>query len=96
MSSDVVLIPDHWRPEVEICIEDQCFSDGARNEVVRTLADQLFSKATKPTRAQCDSMARKLILKYPFAKDKLGNGYVSYAETCDDYLLLALIADDLG
>ena len=32
----------------------------------------------KPTTSLCDEMARKLILKYPFVKDDLGNGYVSF------------------
>lgn len=76
MNADMT-IPDHWRPEVEQCIADNCFTDSARNEVVRTLVNQLFCRSSKPTRQECEKMARKLILAYPFAKDDLGNGYVS-------------------
>ena len=71
-----IVIPDHWRPEIEQCIEEKCFSDSARNEVVRTLVNQSFTTSSKPSRNNCEQLARKLILVYPFAKDDLGNGYV--------------------
>ena len=68
-SSDSFLIHDHWRPEVEVCIKDKSVNPSARNEIVRTLVTQLFS--------MCEEGSRKLILKYPFLKDHMGNGYVS-------------------
>lgn len=74
-----IVIPDHWRPEIEQCIEDMNFSDSARNEVVRTLVNLLFITSGKPSRDDCEQLARKLILVYPFAKDDLGNGYVRMA-----------------
>lgn len=46
-------------------------------EIVRTLVNLLFARFAKPTRDQCEDFARKLIMKYPFVKDDLGNGYVS-------------------
>ena len=76
-SKDDIEIPDHWRPEIEGCIIDKRFSSSSRNEIVRILVSQLFCRTTKPTRVQCENLARKFILKYPFAKDDLGNGYVS-------------------
>ena len=72
-----VIIPDHWGPEVESCITAKCLSDNARAEIKRTLVSQLFAKSSTPNRSDCDQIARKLILKYPFMKDNLGNGYVS-------------------
>ena len=75
--SDEINIPDHWRPEIEQCIKDKCFSASARKEIVRSLVSQLYSRSRKPTRHQCEDLARKFILKFPFAKDDLGNGYVS-------------------
>ena len=77
-----LIIPDHWRSEIELCIEDKCFTDSARNQVVRTLVNQLFAKSSKPTRSDCEKVARKLILVYPFARDNLGNGYVSIYHAC--------------
>lgn len=77
---DGIALPTHWRPEVESCIQDKSFSDSARNDIVRTVVSLLFSKYRKPSRAQCDDLARKLILKYPFARDGLGNGYVCYRQ----------------
>ena len=72
-----IRIPDHWRPEIEQCLEEKRLTDSARNDVVRTLVSQLFARSNKPNRYQCESLARRLILKYPFLKDDLGNGYVS-------------------
>ena len=45
--------------------------------MVRSLVNLLFAKDTKPSRANCENLARRLILKYPFLKDDMGNGYVS-------------------
>lgn len=73
-----IVIPDHWRPEVESCIAAKYLSDNARAEIKRTLVSQLFAKSSRPNRSDCDQIARKLILKYPFMKDNLGNGYVSH------------------
>ena len=80
-SSSEIVIPDHWRPEIEQCIFEKNISDSARNEIVRILVSQLFCKFSKPTTSQCADVARKFILKYPFAKDDLGNGYVSLMVT---------------
>ena len=51
--------------------------DSACNAIVKTLVNQLFARSIKPTRLECEGLARRLILKYPFVKDDLGNGYVS-------------------
>ena len=53
------------------------FSPSTQNQIVRILVSQLFCHSTKPTRLHCEDLERKFILKYPFAKDNLGNGYVS-------------------
>ena len=75
--SHLLEIPEHWRPEVEECIHNQSLEESARCEIVRTLVNLLFSRFIKPTREQCGSLTRQLILKYPFMKDDMGNGYVS-------------------
>lgn len=87
--SDIV-IPDHWRPEVENCLKEECLTDSARNEIVRSLVNQLFARASKPTRSQCEELARKLILKYPFVKDDMGTGYVSIF-MCDVERVLVIL-----
>ena len=76
-SASACVIPEHWRPEVEQCLKSECLTASARNEIVRTLVSILFSKSSRPSRSDCEAVARKLILKYPFAKDDLGCGYVS-------------------
>lgn len=75
--NEEIIIPSQWRPEVEVCLNEKCITDGARNMMIRSLVNLLFSKDTKPSRANCENLARRLILKYPFLKDDMGNGYVS-------------------
>ena len=53
-------------------------SRDSKNDIVRTLVSMMMSKVgAKPTRGQCEQVARDLILKYPFMKDDIGDGYVS-------------------
>ena len=66
------IIPDHWRPEIESCLKEECLTDSARNEIVRSLVNQLFARASKPMSSQCEELARKLIVKHPFVKDNMG------------------------
>ena len=70
-------IPDRWRPEVQQMVDDKTVHDSGRSAICRVLVDLLFTRATKPTRFQCEAMARRLILKYPFLRDTAGVGYVS-------------------
>ena len=77
-NKDELIIPQHWRPEVELCIKDKILSERARNEIIRTMVNLFFTRSRKPCRYDCGSLARKLILVYPFMKDDLGNGYVSF------------------
>ena len=45
---------------------------------MRTLVTLTIAKiGPKPTRNQCQQVARKLILQCPFMKDDIGDGYVS-------------------
>ena len=71
-------IPTHWSLEVAECLAEKCLSDSACQEVVRALVNLLFTRAKNPTRLDCEYLARKLIMKYPFDKDDLGDGYVSF------------------
>lgn len=75
-SNECIDVPSHWRPEVEEGIKRGSLSDTARPEIVRVLVNQLFVRG-KPSRIDCEQHARRLILKYPFMKDDMGNGYVS-------------------
>ena len=83
-------IPEHWRPEVEECICNQSLEESAWCEIVRTLVSLLFSPFAKPTREQCGSLARKLILKHPSMND-MGNGYVSGKHRAYDGCMCACI-----
>ena len=65
-----------WRPDVEVCIREKSLNNSARDEIVRHLVNLLFSYSAKPTRADCNQLARKLILTYPWMRDDMGSGYV--------------------
>ena len=58
-------------------IKNKTLTDSARNEVVRSLANLLFTVSSKPSHPHCNDLAKKFIMKYPSSKDELGNGYVS-------------------
>ncbi|XP_065893301.1 uncharacterized protein [Dysidea avara] len=76
-----VKIPTHWRPDTLKCIKQKSLSCDSRNDIVRTLVSIMMSKVgAKPTRGQCEQAARDLILKYPFMKDDIGDGYLSWVE----------------
>ena len=72
-----ISLPTYWRPDVEFCLQEKCLTDSARNDMVRTFANLLIMKYGKPSIRQCEELARRVILKYPFLKDDIGNGYVS-------------------
>ncbi len=74
---DTLIIPTSWRPEIQDCIRDKMLNISARNEIVRTLVNILFTRYPSPTREQCASLARSLILQYGFMKDSQGTTYVS-------------------
>ncbi len=72
-------IPSHWRPETQYCIDKKCLSAEARNDIIRTIVTLSIAKfGPRPSRADYQQQARKLILQYPFMKDDIGVGYVSY------------------
>ena len=76
--SDKVCIPDFWREDTQRCIDEGVLDDASRSDIVRTLVTLLVSKyGPKPGRMRLEELGRALILKYPFMKDDLGNGYVS-------------------
>ncbi|XP_065906962.1 uncharacterized protein [Dysidea avara] len=74
-------IPRHWRPETNSCIEKKELTPECRNDIVRTLVTLTISKVgSKPSRSNCEQVARLLILKYPFMKDDIGDGYTSWVD----------------
>ena len=71
-------IPTHWWPETDSCIKKKDLTPECRSDIVRTLVTLMITKVgPKPSKSQCEQVARKLILKYPFMKDDIGFGYVS-------------------
>lgn len=76
-ASNKVRLPDFWREETQECLDEGILDEVCRGDITRTLVTLLNAKfGPKPGRARCEDLARQLILKYPFAKDDLGSGYV--------------------
>ena len=36
-SQHIIEVPDRWRPDVELCIENKCITSSDRNQIVRNL-----------------------------------------------------------
>ncbi|XP_065902672.1 uncharacterized protein [Dysidea avara] len=81
LSASSFEIPSHWRPETDACIKRKELTRESRNDIVRTLVTLTISKVgSKPSRSNCEQVARLLILKYPYMKDDIGDGYTSWVD----------------
>lgn len=75
---DKVYIPDFRKDDTQHCIDEGVLNNASPSDIVRTLVTLLVSKyGSRPGRVQLEEVGRVLILKYPFMKDEIGNGYVS-------------------
>ena len=64
--------------ETQDALDEGVLNETVRADITRTLVTLLTAKyGPKPSRTQYEDLARQFILKYPFAKDDLGSGYVS-------------------
>ena len=79
-------IPKLWQPDVNTCISEKSLTDSTRDEIVRRLVDNLFSKSVKPTRNDCVEIARKLIMAYPWMRDDVGIGPSYVSCVCSHYV----------
>lgn len=59
-------------------LSEEMITDKARVEIVSAFALQAYQHTTYPTSDEYTTMCRKLIERYPFLKDKVGNGIVSF------------------
>ena len=79
-SSDIesVKIPSKWRDDTLASITEKQLTPAARKEIVQTLVTLVISRfGSNPSTSQFETVARRLILKYPFMRDDIGTGYVS-------------------
>ncbi len=58
VSNEEMVIPNHWRPEVEDCLKKKLLTMNARNEIVRNLVSQLFSRCSRPNHTDCEKLSR--------------------------------------
>ena len=75
------------------CYNRRQLTNESRLDIIRTLVSLTISKfGPEPTKHQLEEVARKLVLKYPFMKDDLGNGYVSSSRYTHTYILYIFVA----
>ena len=76
--ADRIRLPEFWREETQEALDEGILNESVRGDITRTLVTLLTARyGPKPSRTHCEDLARQFILKYPFAKDDLGSGYVS-------------------
>ena len=51
-------------------------TDGCRKEIISTIALQMYQYTTYPTSEEYTTVCRRLVVKYPFLEDTIGNGIV--------------------
>ena len=70
-------IPEKFSKVTMKLLSEEVITDKARVEIVAAIALQAYQHTTYPTSEEYTTMCRKLIERYPFLKDKVGNGIVS-------------------
>lgn len=70
-------IPEKFSRATMKVLSEEVITDKARIEIVSAIALQAYQHTTYPTSEEYTTMCRKLIERYPFLKDKIGNGIVS-------------------
>ena len=58
-------------------LSEEVITEKARVEIIAAIAIQVYQHTTYPTSDEYTGICRKLIERYPFLKDKVGNGIVS-------------------
>ena len=60
-------------------LSEEMITEKARVEINSAIAIQVHQHTEYPTSEEYTGVCRKLIQRYPFVKDKVGNGIVSSA-----------------
>jgi hypothetical protein len=59
-------------------LEKDVLTDPDRRYMVQTIATVLMTYVQRPSLDSCNAVAKSVIDKYPFLKDNIGEGQVSY------------------
>lgn len=89
--SDVFyIIPSNWSAATQKGIDKKKLYKSGCNDIMRTLITLVVAKhGPKAKRSVVEYVARQLILKYPYMRDDMGTGYVSYCcNICNNYCVL--------
>ena len=73
-------------------LEKKDMKPKVRSAFVRELIVHMTSYGGKPSKNFCSTVARKIVLKYPFLRDAVGSGYVS---TCNCGLNVLIISNSV-
>lgn len=70
-------LPKAFSSAVMGALQKKQMEPKVRSAFVRELVVHMTSYGIRPPRPFCSLVARRIILKYPFLRDAVGNGYVS-------------------
>ena len=70
-------LPKCFSAGVMESLEKKDMKPNVRSAFVRELIVHMTSYGVKPPKNFCSTVARKIVLKYPFLRDAVGSGYVS-------------------
>ena len=94
-------ILDMWRPSIMAVINGLSDEDKAkklsgelRSEIVRDLVTQMYAYTEKIDTVFCTDVSKKLVLKYPFMRDK-GKGVSGYVSACSSLLCVHVYSYNL-
>ena len=74
-------LPETFSAKTMSALESQHVSlKGTKTEIINSIALRILDHTSYPTSEEYTFVCRLLIEKYPFLKDKLGNGYVSSSQ----------------
>lgn len=82
-------LPKCFSAVVMESLEKKDMKPKVRSAFVRELIVHMTSYGVKPSKNFCSSVARKIVLKYPFLRDAVGSGYVSICNCSVNVLLIS-------
>ena len=69
-------VPDRFSRATTELMKQEIIIDKVRREIVHSIALQMYQHTTYPTSEEYTTVCRRLVEKYPFLKDTVGNGIV--------------------
>lgn len=80
-------IPEKYSKVTMERLREEVMTDKLRQEIISAIAIQIYQHTMYPSSEEYTTVCRKLIERYPYLKDKVGNGIVSIATYSSTFYL---------